>query len=161
MDPTSTPEAHAEPLDDDEDDDLGTPKLGMMIVAAVVALAIGGMAGFAIGFKVEQNRIKSAIKDKRDTAAARAQGANRKAQPTGEVTDVSATSITIRTSKGKSRVINLSPSTVIDKVSAGAAGDVSTGAKVLVQGKSASEGTFDATEIIVLPPDSKFAPADG
>jgi hypothetical protein len=156
MDPTSTPETHADPLDDDEDDDLGAPKLGMLIVAAVVALAVGGMAGFAIGFKVEQNRIKNQSKDKRDVAAARAQGAKRKAQPEGEVTQASPTSITIRTTKGKSRVINLSGSTVIDKTSGGTAADIPTGSKVIVEGKSASGGSFDATEIIVLPADTKF-----
>jgi hypothetical protein len=160
MEPTSTPEAHREPLADD-DDDLEAPKLGMLIVAAVVALAVGGLAGFAIGFKVEQNRIKSSSKDKRASATANAQGNKRKAQPSGQVTQASATSITIKTGKGKSRVINLSGTTVIDKVSGGTAADIPQGAKVLVQGKGGSEGSFDATEIIVLPAGSKFAPADG
>jgi hypothetical protein len=155
MDPTSTPETPAEPRDDD-DDDFEAPKLGMLIVAAVVALAVGGMAGFAIGFKVEQNRIKSASKDKRDVAAARNQGGKGKAQPSGEVTQASPTSITIRTANGKSRVINISASTVIEKVSQGAPADIATGAKVIVEGKSTSGGDFDATEVVVLPADSKL-----
>jgi len=160
MDPTSTPEPHADPLDD-EDDDLEAPKLGMMIVAAVVALAIGGMAGFAIGFKVEQNRIKNESKKQRDVAAAKNQGSQRKAQPEGQVTQSSATSITITTTKGKRRVINLSSRTVIDKTSGGTAADIPAGSKVIVEGKSASGGSFDATEIIVLPADTKFVRESG
>jgi hypothetical protein len=133
----------------------------MLIVAAVVALAIGGMAGFAIGFKVEQNRIKSQSKSKRDQAAARAQSSSKKARPSGTVTAVSPTSFTIRTSKGKNRVINISDATVVDKTSTGAATDVTQGAKVLVEGKNGSQGSFDATEIIVLPPETKLVAAEG
>jgi hypothetical protein len=152
MEPTSTP--------DDDNDDLEAPKLGMLIVAAVVALAVGGLAGFAVGFKVEQNRIKSSSKHKRTTAAANAQGNKRRAQPSGEVTQVSPTSITVKTSNGKSRVINLSGTTVVDKVSGGTVADIPQGAKVLFQGEYASDGRFNTTEIIVLPAGSKFAPPD-
>jgi hypothetical protein len=159
MEPTSTPETQADAIDDD--DDLESPKLGMLIVAAVVALAIGGMAGFAIGFKVEQNRIKSQSKSKRDAAAAKAQNTKKKAQPAGTVTAVSADSVTIRTSKGKSRVINISADTTVGKVAGGTTADVTQGAKVLVQGKNGSGGSFDATEILVLPPESTFVPAEG
>ena len=154
MEPTTTPENLSEPPDGDDD---GEPRpLGMLIVAAVVALAVGGLAGFAIGFKVEQNRVKSDNKKTSTTTPAVAQGA-RRAQPAGEVTAVSPDSVTIKNAKGKNRVINVSASTVIDKTSTGGAADIQQGATVLVNGKAAPDGSFDASEIVVLPAGSNFA----
>ena len=156
MEPTTPPETLSEPHDGDDE---GEPRpLGMLIVAAIVALAVGGLAGFAIGFKVEQNRVKSKTKNAA-TAKKAAQPAARRAQPAGEVTAVSPTSITIKNAKGKNRVINVSTSTVIAKTSTGGASDILQGATILVQGKAAPDGSFDAAEIIVLPSGSKFAGA--
>ena len=155
MDPTTTPETVSEPPDGD--DETEPRPLGTLIVAAIVALAVGGLAGFAIGFKVEQNRIKS---DNKSTSAAKttaAQTGARRAQPAGQVTAVSPDSVTIRNAKGKNRVINVSATTVIDKTSPGGATDILEGATILVNGKAAPDGTFDAAEIVVLPGDSKFA----
>lgn len=154
MEPTTPPETLSEPPDGD--DEAEPRPLGMLIVAAIVALAVGGLAGFAIGFKVEQNRVKS--KNKTSTAAQKAaQPGARRVQPSGEVTGVTATSITIKNAKGKNRVINVSASTVIDKTSSGGAPDILQGASILVQGKAAPDGSFDAAEIVVLPSGSKFA----
>jgi len=153
MEPTTSPETLSEPPDGE--DEVEPRPLGMMIVAAIVALAVGGLAGFAIGFKVEQNRVKS--KNKSASAAKVAQPAARRAQPAGTVTAVSPTSITIKNAKGKNRVINVSTATVIDKSGTGGAADILQGATILVQGKAAPDGSFDAAEIIVLPASSKFA----
>jgi hypothetical protein len=154
MEPTTSPETLSEPPDGD--DEVEPRPLGMLIVAAIVALAVGGLAGFAIGFKVEQNRVKS--KNKSSAAAPKAsQAGARRAQPAGEVTAVSPTSVTIRNAKGKNRVINVSASTVIDKSTSGGATDILQGATILVQGKAAPDGSFDAAEIVVLPANSKFA----
>ncbi len=156
MEPTTPPETLSEPPDRDDE---GEPRpLGMLIVAAIVALAVGGLAGFAIGFKVEQNRVKSKNKSSA-TAQKAAQPGARRAQPAGEVTAVSPTSITIKNAKGKNRKINVSTSTVIDKTSSGGATDILEGATILVQGKAAPDGSFDAAEIVVLPSGSKFAGA--
>jgi len=152
MEPTTSPETLSEPPDGD--DEVEPRPLGMMIVAAIVALAVGGLAGFAIGFKVEQNRVKS--KNKSSNAAKAVQPA-RRAQPAGEVTAVSPTSVTIKNAKGKNRVINVSPTTVIDRSTTGGATDILRGATILVQGKAAPDGSFDAAEIVVLPANSKFA----
>ena len=67
--------------------------------------------------------------------------------------------VTIRNAKGKNRVINVSASTVIDKSTSGGATDILQGATILVQGKAAPDGSFDAAEIVVLPANSKFAGA--
>jgi hypothetical protein len=154
MEPTTTPENVSEPPDGD--DEAEPRPLGTLIVAAIVALAVGGLAGFAIGFKVEQNRVKSDNKRDNTAQTAAAQPA-RRAQPAGQVTAVEPNSVTIRNAKGKNRVINLSASTVIDKTSTGGAGDILEGATILVNGKAAPDGSFDAAEIVVLPADSKFA----
>ena len=153
MEPTTTPETMSEPPDGD--DEVEPRPLGMLIVAAIVALAVGGLAGFAIGFKVEQNRVKSS---KKSTSAAKAvQPAARRGQPAGQVVAVTPTAVTIKNAKGKNRVINVSTATVIDKSGTGGAADILQGATILVQGKAAPDGSFDAAEIIVLPASSKFA----
>jgi len=154
MEPTTTPETVSEPPDGD--DEVEPRPLGILIVAAIVALAVGGLAGFAIGFKVEQNRVKSSNSKSASTKAA--QPAARRGQPAGTVTAVTPTSVTIKNAKGKNRVINLSSTTVIDKASSGTATDLVQGATILVDGKAAADG-FDAAEIIVLPAGSKFAAA--
>jgi len=156
MEPTTSPETLSEPPDGD--DEVEPRPLGMLIVAAIVALAVGGLAGFAIGFKVEQNRVKSKNKSASTTTKAAQPGA-RRAQPAGEVITVTPTSVTIRNAKGKNRVINLSSTTVIDKGSTGTSTDLVEGATILVDGKAGASGNFDAAEIIVLPAGSKFAGA--
>jgi predicted ribosome-associated RNA-binding protein Tma20 len=77
------------------------------------------------------------------------------------VTAVSPTSVTIKNAKGKNRVINLSATTVVDKATTGATADLVQGATILVDGKATADGSFDAAEIIVLPPGSKFAASSG
>jgi hypothetical protein len=155
MEPTTTPETVSEPPDGD--DEVEPRPLGILIVAAIVALAVGGLAGFAIGFKVEQNRVKS--QNSKSKSANAAQPAARRGQPAGTVTAVTPTSVTIKNAKGKNRVINLSSTTVIDKGSTGTSTDLVEGATILVDGKAGASGNFDAAEIIVLPAGSKFAGA--
>src|ERR1700730_19119874 len=97
MEPTTTPETRSGPPADDDEAEPRPP--GMLIGAASVALAVGGLAGFAIGFKVEQNRVKSS-KSKSTTATAKAaQSAGKRGQPAGQVTAVSPTSVTIKDRK--------------------------------------------------------------
>jgi hypothetical protein len=155
MEPTTTPETMSEPPDGD--DEVEPRPLGILIVAAIVALAVGGLAGFAIGFKVEQNRVKS--QNSKSKSAKAAQPAARRGQPAGTVTAVTPTSVTIKNAKGKNRVINLSSTTVIDKGSTGTSADLVEGATILVDGKAGASGSFDAAEIILLPAGSKFAGA--
>src|SRR5207244_12116574 len=104
MEPTTSPETLSEPPDGE--DEVEPRPLGMMIVAAIVALAVGGLAGFAIGFKGEQKRVKS----KKESASATkvAQAAARRAQPGGTVTAASPISSTIQHAKRKNRVSQVS-----------------------------------------------------
>ena len=157
MEPTTTPETMSEPPDGD--DEVEPRPLGMLIVAAIVALAVGGLAGFAIGFKVEQNRVKSS--KTKSTSVTKAVQPAKRGQPAGQVTAVSPTSVTIKNAKGKNRVINLSATTVVDKATTGATADLVQGATILVDGKATADGSFDAAEIIILPPGSKFAASSG
>ena len=52
MEPTTSPETLSEPPDGD--DEVEPRPLGTIIVAAIVALAVGGLAGFAIGAECRQ-----------------------------------------------------------------------------------------------------------
>jgi hypothetical protein len=108
----------------------------------VVALAIGGIIGAAIGWKVEQNRVKDDVKNVR---------------PVGQVTAVNGDTLTVRliTSSG-TRTYQLTDSTKFDASRSGSADDVAEGATVLVKSKRGSNGELQATEVVILPESSSF-----
>jgi hypothetical protein len=141
----------------EDDDELEPRPLGLLVLTAIVALAVGGGAGFAIGFKVEQNRIKSqAKKDDRTQPAAQQEQQPRRRQPVGEVTEMRAGSLTIRNANGRDVRINTDGSTVVETTSPGNPGSIVQGARIMVSGEGQPDGTFTAKEIVILPPNSRF-----
>ncbi|MGZ8724795.1 MAG: hypothetical protein ACXWYG_12215 [Aeromicrobium sp.] len=113
-----------------------------LILSVLVALALGGLAGVAIGWKVEQNRVKDDIRNIR---------------PVGTVTAVNGNSVTVRlkTSSG-TRTYTLTGRTTVDTAQTGTAADVVEGATVLVKTGRDDEGKLEATEIVVLPDSTTF-----
>jgi Domain of unknown function (DUF5666) len=112
------------------------------IVGIVVALAIGGIVGVAVGWKVEQNRVKDDVKNVR---------------PVGQVTAVNGNTVTVRlTTSSGTRTYVLTDSTKFDTTRSGKAGDITKGATVLVKSKRGSNGKLQATEVIILPQSSSF-----
>jgi hypothetical protein len=107
-----------------------------LILAVIGALVIGGIGGAAVGWKVEQHRVKD------DVASIR---------PIGTVTSVDANTITVRlkTANG-TRTYAITKDTAVDKADSAASGDLAQGATVLVRSRSAG-GKAEATQIIVLP----------
>jgi len=114
----------------------------VLILSVVVALALGGLAGVVIGWKVEQSRVKDDIKNIR---------------PVGTVTAVKGDSVTVKlkTSSG-TRTYTLTGDTVVDSAETGTADDVVEGATVLVKTGRGSDGKLEAKEIIVLPDSTTF-----
>jgi hypothetical protein len=53
---------------------------GSLIVIVLAALLVGGVAGFGIGYKVEQNRTKSAVKAAKTQPQAKTKAAAKAAQ---------------------------------------------------------------------------------
>jgi hypothetical protein len=114
---------------------------GTLIVAVVIAVVVAGIAGVAVGWKVEQNRVKDDVKNVR---------------PVGTVTAVDDGSLTIslQTASG-TRTYVITKGTVVDRARTGELGDVTKGSTVLVKGFTA-DGKLQASEIVVLPRGSKL-----
>jgi hypothetical protein len=114
-----------------------------LIVSVVAALAIGGIAGVAIGWKVEQSRVKDDIKNVR---------------PVGTVTAVGDGSFTVdlQTSSG-TRTYVIKSGTVVDRAKVGDEGDLAEGQTVLVKSFKNADGKLEASEIVVLPDSTKLA----
>ena len=164
MEPTTTTEASADP---DQNGGRGQSRpLQQQLIAGVAALAIGLAAGFVIGWKVEQSRVKSDVKElkARLKAASEANAAPKEepaeepnaSRPQGEVTAVSADSVTIKDATGD-KVIKLSGSTQVEKASPGTAADITQGATILLKAQRTTGPNFDAQEIIVLPAVTDFS----
>jgi hypothetical protein len=107
-----------------------------LAVTAVVALLVGGVAGTALGWKVEQRRVKSDLENIR---------------PIGEITGVSGDTVSVRLSSSDgSREFTVTDETVVNGATGRSAGDLARGARVLVRVRPGS-GDLEAAEIVVLP----------
>ena len=120
------------------------PKQGMgttaVVLSVIAALAVGGIIGLAIGWKVEQQRVKDDVKNVR---------------PVGTVTAVNDNSmkIALKSSSGN-RTYVITGTTKVDPAGSGSA-DIAQGDVVIVKSKKVN-GKLEATEVVILPKDTKF-----
>lgn len=140
MDVTSEPES-ARPLAAHEAPHNGVSRT-VLIWSVLIATVVAGVAGLAIGWKVEQSRVKDDITDIR---------------PVGTVTAVEDSSVTVDllTSSG-TRTYVLTDGTVVDTSESGDVSEVVEGSTVLVKNYRNRDGKLQATEIIVLPDSTTF-----
>jgi len=140
MDVTSEPES-ARPSTGHEAPRDGVSRT-VLIRSVLIAIVVAGVAGLAIGWKVEQSRVKDDIRDIR---------------PVGTVTAVEDSSMTVDllTSSG-TRTYVLTEGTVVGTSESGDVSEVVEGSTVLVKNYRNSDGKLKATEIIVLPDSTTF-----
>ena len=115
---------------------------GALVLAVLVAVVISGVAGLAIGWKVEQQRVKDDLANIR---------------PVGTVTAVTDDSVTIelRTASG-TRTYKVTDATVVDGAAGGDVSDLVEGSIILVKNRRGDDGKLQATEIVVLPESTTF-----
>ena len=120
------------------------------MLVGLVALVVGLVAGAAIGWKVEQNRVK-------DDVASSKQSQAQNVRPFGKVVAVGNGSVTVRLQTGANvaRTFALTPDTVVDRGVAGSRAAIVKGAIVLVRPDS-QNGKPVAKEIVVLPASTTF-----
>jgi len=105
-----------------------------LILSVLIALVVAGTAGVAIGWKVEQQRVKDDLANIR---------------PVGTVTTIDADSMSVKllTADGK-RTYILTDATLVD---GGKIGDLAEGSTVLIKSRRNSDGKLEAREIVILP----------
>lgn len=108
-----------------------------VIALVLVAALVAGAVGAAIGWKVEQQRVKDDIANIR---------------PIGTVTAVADGTITVDLQTAdEDRTYQVGSDTRVDSPDDGDLASVVEGTVVLVRSKRASNGDLEATQIIVLP----------
>ena len=138
-----TPPAAARPASTSADD-TAAPKQGMgtaaVVLSVIAALAVGGILGLAIGWKVEQQRVKDDVKNIR---------------PVGTVTSVDDNSmkVALKSSSGD-RTYVITGTTKVDPAANGSE-NIASGDVVIVKSKKVN-GKLQATEVVILPKDTKF-----
>ncbi len=125
-------------------DDAAAPKQGIgtaaVVLFVIAALAVGGIVGLAIGWKVEQQRVKDDVKNIR---------------PVATVTSITDNSMTValKSSSGN-RTYVITDTTKVDPAADGSA-NIAQGDVVIVKSRRVN-GKLQATEVVILPKDSKF-----
>ena len=162
MDPTTTPEAEDERSRNRKG--FAARLDGSLILTGVIALVVGLAAGFAIGFKVEQNRVKSDVNRLKDQVASlKKQGSTQgtskgsNVQLIGQVGAVGQGSVTITSASGKGVKFNATSETVVYKTTDGTTADIVGGGRIMFRARNVKKNdAFDVNEIIVLPAESPF-----
>jgi Domain of unknown function (DUF5666) len=114
----------------------------VLILSVLAGMAVAGVAGVIIGWKVEQERVKDDIGNIR---------------PVGQVSAVEGDEVTVDllTSSG-SRTYVLTDDTVIHEAASADASAVAEGSTVLVKSRRDDDGSLRAVEVIVLPEETTF-----
>jgi hypothetical protein len=130
-------------------------KIKHIIICAIVLMATAGIAFYA-GILYSKNSKISDFNDQRFGSGNIPENTsfNRQANPNsnlGEIIAKDEKTITIKLSSGGSKIILLSESTQINKISQGYAEDLKIGENVMVQGTTNSDGSVTAKTIQITP----------
>jgi hypothetical protein len=153
MDPASPPETEV----DEEEKPRGfsnlEPHMRRALIVLGVVLVVGLLAGFAAGFKVEQNLVETNdAKAKTTTPKAKARLI---ASLAGVVTEKASDSINIASPNGFRVKIKLVATFEVKKAVKASLTDITVGSSILQSGNEIGTANHAAAEIIVLPGNSK------
>lgn len=124
-------------------------------VTAIICLLIGGAAGYYGRSLIRQNRGfgPTGTRGMLLGQNARMLGSGR---VTGQVQSIADGRLTIQTPNNNSQIVLVNGSTSYQKMTAGSAGDVTTGTQVLVLGQQNPDGSTTATSIQIIPEGTNF-----
>ncbi len=127
-----------------------------LIIIAVIALLLGGGAGFFAGIQYQKNQRSSFFNgtnqrfngrmNQQPGNGFRAGGAMGR-PVSGEITSLDENTLTIKTQDGSSKIVVYSSSTKVNKSSEGSTVDLKVGEQVTVFGSQSAEGTVTAQSI--------------
>lgn len=132
----------------------------------IIAIAVVvGLLGFYAGMQYQKSQRGNFLVGNRNGATGQQgtigkQGNNTGGPVNGEITSFDATTITVKTKDGSSKVIVYSDSTKVNKTSEGSKSDLKVGEEVMIIGTTSSDGTVTA-QTISLGSGSLNMPAGG
>ena len=132
----------------------------------IIAIAVVvGLLGFYAGMQYQKSQRGNFLVGSRNGATGQQgtigkQGNNIGGPVNGEITSFDATTITVKTKDGNSKVIVYSDSTKVNKTSEGSKSDLKVGEEVMIIGTTSSDGTVTA-QTISLGSGSLNMPAGG
>ncbi|HWA52117.1 MAG TPA: hypothetical protein VG895_03630 [Patescibacteria group bacterium] len=130
-----------------------------LIIVGVIALVIGGAAGFFGGMKYQESKATTARSQFAANfgGGAEGNGATRRFGSAnggangmavrGQIISADNNSITVKLSDGSTKIIILGSSAMIAKTTAGTAADLTTGQEVTIFGTTNSDGSVTATNV--------------
>lgn len=130
-----------------------------MIIAVVIALLVGGGAGFFGGVKY-QSANRGGFGPNGDFRGNRGEGTNQNrtarfgggGRPViGEILSLDDKSMTVKLTDGSSKIVLLSTNTTYNKASEGAKGDLKKGDRVAAYGTDNSDGSVTAANVQLNP----------
>lgn len=131
-----------------------------IIISAAIALVIGAGAGFFGGMYYQKSKAPTftrqfgangAAGGTRGGGGARGGAAGGFRPATGQIISKDDKSITVKLMDGSSKIVLLSPSTVINKADAATATDLTIGQTVAVFGQTNSDGSVTAQNVQLNP----------
>lgn len=143
-----------------------------IIIAALVALVVGGAGGFFAGMKIEQKKARTAIgnfqnmtPEQRQQMGGQFRGRNGAGGgqagnvrimnganfATGEIISKDDKSITVKLPDGGSKIVYLSDTTQVAKSASGSKDDLVIGSTVTANGKTGDDGSLTADNIQIRP----------
>jgi len=128
----------------------------IIVIVGIVALAIGGGAGFFAGTKYQQSKVSSqrqqfANGNFQREMMGRSGNVQGESAIRGEVISKDNNSITIKMQDNSTKIVVLSSSTTISKSTQGSADDITQGENVMAFGTTNSDGSITAQSVQINP----------
>lgn len=115
-----------------------------LIIVAIIALVVGGGAGFFGGMQYQKGQTPA-----RGQFVARRFGGANSTIIRGQVLSKDSNSVTVKLQDGSTKIVILSNSTTVAKSSLGTADDIANGNNITVVGTSNSDGSVTAADVQV------------
>ena len=117
---------------------------------AILALLVGGAAGFFGGMQYQKNQ-RPSFSARGGSALGRGNGVRNGNGAAGTILSVDTNSMTVKLADGSSKIVLLTGSTSINKAAEAAISDLTVGERVSAFGTTNTDGSITATNIQINP----------
>lgn len=129
-----------------------------IIIFVIIALLIGGVAGFVGGIIYQKNQkiTPTALQGRNGQFFQRIGGTNGARPIDGKIISADDKSITVKLNDGSTKIVLISSSTAINKADKASVSDLKEGETIAAFGTTNSDGSMTATNIQLNPAQGRF-----